>query len=918
MEETGASQRARRQKASNSRNIPWTSKVAEVVLLFALLAAPWAIGAVDAWASFALDAAIVAAAALSFWNCRGENRVRHLLCLPSLALLALTGLCAIQACPLPKEVIQTIDGRTATLLDEMIPKVVETVKGDSGSPVPNGQYTLSADPEATWHQATRFLMAWLLFQAVMGLRGGHIIYKRFAWLLLINGVLLTLFAIVQALNWNGKIYWFRDAPPRDGWSAGGPFVHHGHLADYLNLALGMGLGLLLGRAEWGHSSWRNGSKLWLLYACGLLMVGVAASQSRGGALAMALSGVLLLIVIRPPIKILLGGIGGALVLGLIFLQALGQEATVERLRTISNHKVHEIQWRMDLWRQAYESWTRHPWLGVGLGAFQVGVAPELDQDFDYYFDHAENEYATILVEGGASSVVIILIGFFGVLMLLRKAANEAISESRRILIFGAFFSLVAFALHNFSDFGVEIPADGFTAAAICGHVCRLGLRNPSRRQPNGSALPNPNPNPEPDDDDENPSYGRDNGNAQSVEELALKQKGLAFLSFMILLGSWIAISATILPHDYRRHKAAALVIDAGLPRPATRKPVTYQVAPNSELKQAEEALVEALTYRPNWYEGHARLALTHLALYFNEASDAMKEYESKQEDRQSKASPIMLRGGLIEQNLINSDLASFEETIPGFDHLQIAAREMLETRRCCPSFAPAHAWLGCLDYLLEHESRPESGKVTEHCKRAFRAAGSDDEIIWMTAELAAQDKDQTFMGDCWRRSLHVRERDWETVAVACFNQLDADTILEKVVVQGRHALWFAKLIDETDEQSKKVREQFLQTAVERIPKDRGLNRAERLFFEGEARALLNQFEEAAQLMKLAIDQEPNNAAWRRDRVVCLLEIGRVEEAKTEASVAMGLTPNDDNAKEARDLVIEHETEAKPPKAETKP
>ena len=907
--ERGGRRRRRSRSDSSDRSAASSIRLrcawaAEVLLAGALLLSPWAIGAVDAWAMFALDVVILIAAALSFWSRRGPDVMRRLLCLPSLALLGLAALSLAQALPWPDSLLRGVDSRTAAFWDEMIPKGQETVQEDQGPPVALPSRTLSADPEASVHQATRFFMAWLLFQAVMGLGVDSRSYKRFAYLLAFNAALLTLFAIVQALNWNGKIYWVRQAPPRDAWSAGGPFVHHGHLADYLNLALGLALGLLLTRNDWGQWNWRQGTKLWLLYLSGLLMVGVAASQSRGGALAMAASGVVLLILVRPPWKMLLGGIGGAIVLGLIFLNALGNEATVERLRTISDRKVHEVKWRTDLWRQGYEAWTRHPYMGVGLGAFQVGVAPELDQDFDYYFDHAENEFLTVLAEGGAIGMGLCLVGIGGVFAMIHRAAAKASSPNRRIVILGAAFSVLSLALHNFTDFGAEIPAVALTGVAICGYIGGLALRD--RRQERGGRGPlrdDPFADADPDDDDadfdEAPLDSQPNP-APSPERPALKLVGLA------ILAAGCAVAALwILPHDWRRHRAAWEVISAELPRPATRKAVVMGNEPDAVLERYEEALKLALANRPDWYEGHMRLALTYMQRYCNAAYDELKESGLSKEAKTALATPIWLRRALIEAKS-KGEAIDLNADIPATDQLRLAARSLLEVRRCSPGYAPAHAWLGCLDFLLTLETRPEQG-ATAHAKRAFRAAGSDDDVIWMTAELAAMDQDDEFLADCWRRSLQVRERDWTKVADAAAARLKPDLILERIVTQGRHALWFADRLYANDPEKADVNRKFLEAAVERLPQDRNASLAEKLYYEGLARARLGDDAEVAyRLMRRGLELDPRSPSWRLETVKWLLTLGRVKDAKDQAVLAYSLDPEDAASREARDLVTQAE------------
>ena len=75
--------------------------MAEVLCLALVCLAPWAFGAVEAWAELALEIGIAVLAVLAIVAGWRAGRTPHLLCLPSIALLGLIGLALVQATPLP-------------------------------------------------------------------------------------------------------------------------------------------------------------------------------------------------------------------------------------------------------------------------------------------------------------------------------------------------------------------------------------------------------------------------------------------------------------------------------------------------------------------------------------------------------------------------------------------------------------------------------------------------------------------------------------------------------------------------------------------------------------------------------------------------------------------------------------------------
>ncbi len=120
---------------------------------------------------------------------------------------------------------------------------------------------------------------------------------RFARVVVFNSVSLALFSIIQALTWNGQIYWSRPVMAASAFSVGGPFLSHNHLAAYLNMGLGLALGLLL----CGNSREilrRDSLKLWTAHGAGLIAICVVTSHSRSGFLGLLAACLVFVICLR--------------------------------------------------------------------------------------------------------------------------------------------------------------------------------------------------------------------------------------------------------------------------------------------------------------------------------------------------------------------------------------------------------------------------------------------------------------------------------------------------------------------------------------------------------------------------------------------------------------------------------------------
>ena len=87
----------------------------EATLMAMACLSPWAFGAVEPWAEFALELGVVLLAVLAAIARPCTDRRRALTCVPSLALAGLVLLALIQLLPLPLAVLRAISPASAAL-----------------------------------------------------------------------------------------------------------------------------------------------------------------------------------------------------------------------------------------------------------------------------------------------------------------------------------------------------------------------------------------------------------------------------------------------------------------------------------------------------------------------------------------------------------------------------------------------------------------------------------------------------------------------------------------------------------------------------------------------------------------------------------------------------------------------------------
>jgi tetratricopeptide (TPR) repeat protein len=829
-------------------------RVAEGIAVGIACLAPWAFGSVDAWAEFGLYVGTAAIAGLVAVADGTSSRSRRLLCWPGLGLAGLALLALFQAVPLPGGLFPWISPASATLRADLLPRAPELVVGDPGPVVPLPWLRLSQDPGESLRMAARLAGGWLLFQGVLGLGSGMAGARRLAVALSINAALLSAFSIVQTLTWNGRIFWVRPVRFGDAWSVGGPFDHHTHLAECLNMGLGMALGLAI-PGGWRAFLRGGTNRPWAAFAGLAIAAGIIASNSRGGFLAMLGAGGVVALASRArAIGLGLGlAIGGVAVLALVVLMLMTQGNASPlggRLASILDPGNDAYSVRMMLARAALQAWWAYPTWGTGLGTFPSGTSPYLEGSQGSSFARAENEYLDLLSEAGLVGAALMLLGLLGVVRLARRALAGLAGPRDRGLVLGATFGLTALAINSLSDFGPHVAGVGVPAIILVATLCRAGLDAESRGE-SGGVPP------------------------RRVARLGWTLCGLAT----------VGIGIGLAYRGWADARAESLLAVEGLPRPggppASMDDLTRTL---TELERRREALEAALALDPGWADGHLRLGVIDLIVY----------YKRKAGDPNRPANLL----GVFEAARDGA------RRLDGSTrrHLVPAARSFLEARRACPVSPLAHAGLASLAGLLEG-----GDPAAAYLGRASRLAGNRREVLTLAGGLAAGVGDLELAALCWRRALEAGPDDWAGIADAASAALTPDQILDEVIPNGRLALQFAdRLYPKADAGggSKPARRKFLREAARRLPDDRDVGPAERLQLEAHAWAGLDEPGPAREKMEEALALEPGNFAWRKELIGWLLRWGRVDEAHEQAKVGFYYASDSKATREALEVTAD--------------
>ncbi|WP_406698969.1 O-antigen ligase family protein [Singulisphaera sp. Ch08] len=826
----------------------------EAILIAMACLAPWAFGAVEAWAEFVLFLGIFVLAILSLVIRAGTDRTRALICLPSVAMGGLILLAALQATPLSPSILKRISPATVALRADLTPPVAERVSGDEGQPVALPASTISLDPDASRRAAMRLAAGWVLFQAVLGLGLGTASLRRFGIALTANAALLSLFSLIQMLSWNGRIYWVRESPA----GGSGPFINHNHLAAYLNLGLGFALTFLMAPRRDTRNGYRqSGDQLWAAYATGLIIVGIVASLARSGFVAMLVATGLVVILLRPQAKKLVLSVGVIGVLVVILLVALGSSTGYqERIASILESGAYAD--RLMIWQATGRLIPSYAIFGTGLGSFVATTARFFSMERNLIFEHAENEYIEWLLEGGVIGLGLVLAAVAGALVLGWRALKGASSRVDSALICGALFGISSLIVQSLGDFAFHVPAVSVVAVIVGAYLVKLGLEA---------------------------------RNISSADQpLPLWRRGSSVLGAIVML----ALSTAVLVEGLHLMQIETAMSEAGFYLQGSSKPATGESdADMDELERKLDALERVTRIRPDGADGHWKLGLIFLRLYSTSAEESLRDLEKDKEKLANQASPFWLFSTV--HTAPDGKPIPIEDLLE-IDHIRLylvpAARCFLEARRCSPLLPDPHVRLATLDYLLQGGESP-----SVYANRALRLSGSNLQVLELVQTVALQVGDPDLLARCWKKILTVSPDSTEAIADIAKELYAVDQILSRIIPSGQVALRFAARAYKAPEE-RPAQELLLRSALKQLGADTSLKPADRFQAEAHIWFLMNDQEQAKTRMEQALSLNPKRTVWRAQLIDWLIGWGRVREAYDQALIGLYYSPNDASMQQA--------------------
>jgi len=465
---TGGDQRKRSGETYSPHSSPYAFGIARLLLVAALVGAPWAVGGVEPWAWVALG--LAACVIFFLWGLGsvqqgGVKLVWSPLYTP-VALFFLLG------------VLQYV-----------------------------GRLTLdrAATREALVLLATDIAFFFLAIQLFAGAR--HETWRAFGLTVVLLAGSLGLFAILQFGAGEQRIYGQVDTPDN---LLFGPYVNPNHFAGLMEMLIPVAIFYVPERR--GESSFTT--LAWLGVGGAIAIASLLLSGSRGGLLALAAEIAIAVAIVlgsrSAPIRkrSFSAAVAATILAGVLLFTWVDPGMVSQKLGVIVEVGGPAwVEWA-DFRKKAASDSLRmlrdHPIYGVGLGDFETAYPSYQSYPSDLWIDYAHNDYVQAVAETGllgailiVSALVLFLYAAFGSRaedqvsgignrrsdvqlepgISDREQQEEPLPPSPQLRTHGHWIRLGAalgccgMLVHSFFDFNLHIPANAAWFAVLAGLAC---------------------------------------------------------------------------------------------------------------------------------------------------------------------------------------------------------------------------------------------------------------------------------------------------------------------------------------------------------------------------------------------------------------------------------------------------------------
>jgi len=375
-----------------------------------------------------------------------------------LPLAALAVVVMFQLIPLPIGLIRILSGRAAYLYDSLIP---------SGS-LPASS-TLSIYPYVTILELFKTLAyVGIFFLVINNLESK----KQFTYvinMIIILGVVISIFGIIQKYTYKGRVYWF-DAPGTAP-SPFGPFVNRNNFCGYINMIIPLSLGCFLAHKSWLKKT-TYGLCVWIM------VLALFLTSSRAGMLVFVviMFSMLLLSQLKNSLKIntrtFFVYLGMVILLSFFYVDF---KEIFRRFSTIFADNTLIAFGHGYSWKDILRIFRDFPLFGTGLGTFG-SISPMYKTTLmQAHFSYAHNDYLQLLSEVGVAGVICVVVFFIFYFRNLISIWLNRHNTYVVTVVLGGISSVFGMLVYSLLDFNLHIPANALLFFVVMALTYRMAF-----------------------------------------------------------------------------------------------------------------------------------------------------------------------------------------------------------------------------------------------------------------------------------------------------------------------------------------------------------------------------------------------------------------------------------------------------------
>ncbi|NNF00566.1 MAG: O-antigen ligase family protein [Pyrinomonadaceae bacterium] len=328
--------------------------------------------------------------------------------------------------------------------------------------------SLSLDANATWLAMGKLFIFLLFFTAALTYVNSPQRLRKVVFTIIVFSAVMSFIGILQYLGSPNLIFGLREVDYATPFAS---YVNRHHFAAFMEMTIGLTLGLLFGKAT------ENDKRLLLVIAVVLMGIAVIMTSSRGGFL--SLIGVLGFLVflnlyfrdtsaetdavsetggLRENLVLIGGSVGLVLVL-LVVAIWLGGTDEVARGAAFQVNQEDFSSGRLHFWSVALQIFKDYPILGSGLESFGVAFTQYDSWNGALRVEQAHNDYLQTLSDSGIVGFICVVSFIF---LLFKRGLNvvrNSTNRFRKNVAIGALAGCFGILLHSFVDFPLRTNAN---------------------------------------------------------------------------------------------------------------------------------------------------------------------------------------------------------------------------------------------------------------------------------------------------------------------------------------------------------------------------------------------------------------------------------------------------------------------------